>query len=148
RDAGKYFTVNYMLQKESVNRRLESADGISYTEFSYLLLQARDFLELFDRYECKLQMGGSDQWGNITAGTDMIRRLRSPKAHGLVWPLMKTASGAKFGKTEAGTVWLDAARTSPFRFYQFWLNADDGDAVKYLKFFTFLDPEAIEALER
>jgi tyrosyl-tRNA synthetase len=147
RDTGKYFTVNYMLQKESVNRRLESEEGISYTEFSYLLLQARDFLELFDRYQCKLQMGGSDQWGNITAGTDLIRRLRGTKAHGLVWPLMKTASGAKFGKTEAGTVWLDAQRTSPFRFYQFWLNTDDRDVISYLKFFTFLDRDAIAALE-
>ena len=115
RDAGKHFTVNYMLQKESVNRRLESEEGISFTEFSYLLLQAYDFLQLFDRYGCALQMGGSDQWGNITAGIDLIRKLRAKKAHGLVWPLMKTASGAKFGKTEAGTVWLDPARTSPFR---------------------------------
>jgi len=122
RDTGKYFTVNYMLQKESVSRRLESEDGISFTEFSYLLLQARDFLELFDRYGCVLQMGGSDQWGNITAGIDLIRKVRAKKAHGLVWPLMKTASGVKFGKTEAGTIWLDPARTSPFRFYQFWLN--------------------------
>jgi tyrosyl-tRNA synthetase len=147
RDTGKYFTVNYMLQKESVNRRLESEEGISYTEFSYLLLQARDFLELFDRYQCRLQMGGSDQWGNITAGTDLIRRLRATRAHGLVWPLMKTASGAKFGKTETGTVWLDAARTSPFRFYQFWLNTDDRDVVSYLKFFTFLGRDEIAALE-
>jgi tyrosyl-tRNA synthetase len=147
RDTGKYFTVNYMLQKESVNRRLESEEGISYTEFSYLLLQARDFVELFDRYGCKLQMGGSDQWGNITAGIDLIRKLRAQKAHGLVWPLLKTASGSKFGKTEAGTVWLDPARTSPFEFYQFWLNTDDGDVVTYLKYFTFLDRPAIEALE-
>src|SRR5438132_1631388 len=137
RDAGKHFTVNYMLQKESVNRRLESEEGISFTEFSYLLLQAYDFLQLFDRFGCLLQMGGSDQWGNITAGTDLIRKLRSAKAHGLVWPLMKTASGVKFGKTEAGTVWLDATRTSPFTFYQFWLNTDDSDVVQYLKFFTF-----------
>src|SRR5262245_10958935 len=147
RDTGKYFTVNYMLQKESVNRRLESEAGISYTEFSYLLLQARDFLELFDRYNCTLQMGGSDQWGNITAGIDLIRKLRAAKAHGLVTPLVTTASGAKFGKTEAGTIWLDAARTSPFKFYQFWLNTDDRDVVAYLKFFTFLDREAIGALE-
>ena len=136
-----------MLQKESVNRRLESEDGISYTEFSYLLLQACDFLELFDRYGCTLQMGGSDQWGNITAGIDLIRKLRAKKAHGLVWPLMMTASGTKFGKTEAGTVWLDPARTSPFKFYQFWLNTDDRDVVTYLKYFTFLDRAAIEALE-
>jgi len=147
RDTGKHFTVNYMLQKESVNRRLESEEGISYTEFSYLLLQARDFLELFDRYGCTLQMGGSDQWGNITAGIELVRKLRGTRAHGLVWPLMTTASGAKFGKTEAGTVWLDAARTLPFAFYQFWLNTDDRDVVPYLKSFTFLDRDTIAALE-
>ena len=146
RDTGKYFTVNYMLQKESVSRRLESEDGISFTEFSYMLLQARDFLELFDRHHCTLQMGGSDQWGNITAGIDLLRKLRGVRGHGLVWPLMTTATGAKFGKTEAGTVWLDPARTSPFKFYQFWLNTDDRDVVAYLKYFTFLDREAIEAL--
>jgi tyrosyl-tRNA synthetase len=148
RDAGKHFTVNYMLQKESVSRRLESEDGISFTEFSYLVLQAYDFLQLFDRYGCTLQMGGSDQWGNITAGIDLIRKLRAKKAHGLVWPLMKTASGVKFGKTEAGTIWLDPARTSPFRFYQFWLNTDDRDIVNYLKCFTFLERDRIEALAR
>src|SRR5256712_5707968 len=148
RDTGKYFTVNYMLQKESVNRRLESEEGISYTEFSYLLLQARDFLELFDRYNCTLQLGGSDQWGNITAGIDLIRKLRAKKAHGLVTPLVTTSSGVKFGKTEAGAVWLDPARTPPFKFYQFWLNTDDRDAVTYLKYFTFLDREAIAALAR
>jgi tyrosyl-tRNA synthetase len=147
RDAGKFFTVNYMLQKESVNRRLESAEGISFTEFSYLLLQAYDYLQLFDRYGCVLQMGGSDQWGNITAGIDLIRRLRGKKAHGLVWGLMTTAAGVKFGKTEAGTIWLDAARTSPFRFYQFWLNTDDRDVVSYLRFFTFLEQPAIAELE-
>jgi tyrosyl-tRNA synthetase len=147
RDTGKYFTVNYMLQKESVNRRLESSEGISYTEFSYLLLQARDFLELFDRFQCTLQMGGSDQWGNITAGIELIRKLRSAKAHGLVWGLMTTAAGTKFGKTEAGTIWLDPQRTSPFTFYQFWLNTDDRDVVPYLKFFTFLDRDRINQLE-
>ena len=146
RDAGKHFTVNYMLQKESVSRRLESEDGISFTEFSYLVLQAYDFLQLYDRYGCALQMGGSDQWGNITAGIDLIRKLRAAKAHGLVWPLMKTASGTKFGKTEAGTIWLDPGRTSPFRFYQFWLNVDDRDVIAYLKCFTFLDEPAIAAL--
>jgi tyrosyl-tRNA synthetase len=146
RDTGKYFTVNYMLQKESVNRRLESEEGISYTEFSYLLLQARDFLELFDRFKCTLQMGGTDQWGNITAGIDLVRKLRATRVHGLVWPLMTTATGAKFGKTEAGTVWLDARRTSPFRFYQFWLNTDDRDAVRYLKLFTFMPREEVDAL--
>src|SRR5215475_9976995 len=147
RDAGKHFTVNSMLQKESVSRRLESEDGISFTEFSYLVLQAYDFLQLFDRYGCTLQMGGSDQWGNITAGIDLIRQLRAKKAHGLVWPLMKTATGTKFGKTEAGTVWLDASRTSPFKFYQFWLNTEDSDVVTYLKCFTFLERAGIESLE-
>ena len=136
-----------MLAKESVKRRIEQEDGISYTEFSYMLLQAYDFLTLFDRYGCTLQMGGSDQWGNITAGCDLIRRLRAGKAHGLVMPLVTTSSGVKFGKTEAGAVWLDPQLTSPFRFYQFWLNTDDRDVVKYLKFFTFLGREEIEALE-
>jgi len=148
RDTGKYFTVNYMLQKEAVNRRLESEEGISYTEFSYLLLQARDYLELFDRYHCTLQLGGSDQWGNITAGIELIRKLRGKKTHGLVWPLMTTAGGTKFGKTEAGTIWLDPERTSPFEFYQFWLNTDDRDVVSYLKYFSFLDQDQIEALAR
>jgi tyrosyl-tRNA synthetase len=147
RDTGKYFTVNYMLQKESVNRRLESEEGISYTEFSYLLLQARDYLELFDCYDCTLQMGGSDQWGNITAGIDLVRKLRGRRVHGLVMPLVTTATGVKFGKTEAGAVWLDPARTSPFRFYQFWLNTDDRDVVQYLKYFTYLDRPTIEGLE-
>ena len=146
RDVGKHFTVNYMLQKESVTRRLESKEGISFTEFSYLLLQSYDFLHLFDHYGCLLQMGGSDQWGNVTAGIDLIRRQRGKQAHGLVWPLMTTASGVKFGKTEAGTVWLDRARTSPFRFYQFWLNTDDRDVVTYLKYFTFLDRATIDGL--
>jgi len=148
RDTGKYFTVNYMLEKEAISRRLEGEDGISYTEFSYLLLQARDYLELFDRHHCTLQMGGSDQWGNITAGIELIRKLRGKKAHGLVWPLMTTASGAKFGKTEAGTVWLDPERTSPFKFYQFFLNTDDRDVIGYLKVFTWLDRAMIDALER
>src|SRR5712671_4547120 len=147
RDTGKYFTVNYMLQKESVNRRLESADGISFTEFTYLLLQARDFLELFERYGCTLQMGGSDQWGNITAGIELIRKVHAKKAHGLVTPLVTTASGAKFGKTEAGTIWLDAARTPVQEFRQFWLNTDDRDVIAYLKFFTFLTRPEIDALE-
>jgi tyrosyl-tRNA synthetase len=148
RDIGKHFTVNYMLQKESVARRLDSEEGISYTEFSYLVLQAYDFLQLFDRYHCTLQMGGSDQWGNITAGIELVRKLRGQRAHGLVWPLMTTSSGVKFGKTEAGAVWLDPARTSPFHFYQFWLNTDDRDVVRYLKCFTFLDPATIEDLAR
>lgn len=146
RDAGKHFTVNYMLQKESVNRRLESEEGISFTEFSYLLLQAYDFLQLFDRYGCTVQIGGSDQWGNITAGIDLIRKLRAKKAHGLVMPLVTTASGVKFGKTEKGAVWLDPQRTSPFAFYQFWLNTDDRDVLRYLKSFTFLEKARIDEL--
>jgi tyrosyl-tRNA synthetase len=147
RDVGKYFTVNYMLAKDSVKRRSESDEGISYTEFSYLLLQSYDFLVLHDRYKCVLQMGGSDQWGNITAGVDLVRRLRSAKAHGLVMPLLTTSTGAKFGKSEAGAVWLDPKLTSPFRFYQFWLNTDDLDVAKHLRSFTFLDRAAIEQLD-
>lgn len=146
RDVGKYFTVNNMLAKESVKRRIESEEGISYTEFSYSLLQAYDFLVLYDRFSCTLQVGGSDQWGNIIAGTDLVRRLRAAKAHGLVSPLITTAAGTKFGKTETGTIWLDAVRTSPFRFYQFWLNTEDIEVVRYLRFFTFLDKSAIDAL--
>jgi tyrosyl-tRNA synthetase len=147
RDVGKCFTVNYMLAKESVKRRLESEEGISYTEFSYLLLQSYDFVMFHDRFKCTLQMGGSDQWGNITAGIDLVRKLRGAKVHGLVLPLVTTASGTKFGKTEAGTVWLDPQLTKPFEFYQFWLNAEDRDAVKYLKFFTFLEGSRIAELE-
>jgi len=146
RDIGKHFTVNYMLQKESVSRRLEHEDGISFTEFSYLLLQSYDFLQMFDRYGCGMQMGGSDQWGNITAGVELIRKLRGKKTHGLVMPLVTSASGTKFGKTEAGAIWLDPVRTSPFRFYQFWMNTDDRDVDRYLKFFTFLAKDEIDAL--
>jgi tyrosyl-tRNA synthetase len=146
RDIGKHFTVNAMLARESVKRRIESEDGISYTEFTYSLLQAFDFLTLFDRHQCTLQLGGSDQWGNIVSGADLIRKLRGGKAHGLVMPLVTTAAGVKFGKTEAGTVWLDPERTSPFRFYQFWLNTADADAIRYLKYFTFLGEDRIEAL--
>jgi tyrosyl-tRNA synthetase len=146
RDVGKHFTVNAMVAKESVKRRTESDEGISYTEFSYSLLQAYDYLVLHDRFGCTLQMGGSDQWGNITAGMDLIRRVRGAKAHGLVLPLVTTAAGTKFGKTEAGTIWLDPALTKPYEFYQFWLNIDDRDAVKYLKFFTFLDEARIGEL--
>ena len=147
RDIGKHFTVNYMMAKESVKRRIEQEDGISYTEFSYLVMQSYDYLVLYDRFSCTLQMGGSDQWGNITAGCDLIRRLRAGKAHGLVMPLVTTSAGVKFGKTESGAVWLDPNLTSPFRFYQFWLNTDDRDVVNYLKYFTFLTREEIEALE-
>ncbi|MDX1430043.1 MAG: tyrosine--tRNA ligase, partial [Rhodothermales bacterium] len=146
RDTGKYFTVNYMLAKESVKRRLGNEDGLSFTEFSYMLLQAYDYLVLFDRYGCNLQMGGSDQWGNILAGADLIRRLRSARVHGMVFPLVTTASGTKFGKTEAGTVWLDPDRTSPYKFYQFWLNTDDRDVVPYIRLFTWLEEPEIEVL--
>lgn len=147
RDTGKHFSVNAMLRKESVRRRIEGEEtGISYTEFSYLLLQAYDFLELFRREGCTVQMGGSDQWGNITAGIDLIRRMGGPQAYGATFPLLTTRAGSKFGKTEAGTVWLDPARTSPFRFYQFWVNADDQDVVAYLKLFTLLSREEIEGL--
>lgn len=148
RDTGKHFTVNYMMAKESVKRRLGGEEGISFTEFSYLLLQSYDFLHLHRATGCTLQMGGSDQWGNIVAGCDLIRRVDGGKAHGLVLPLVTTSSGTKFGKTEAGTVWLDPARTSERDFYQFWLNTDDRDVIKYLKFFTFLDRAGIEVLEQ
>jgi tyrosyl-tRNA synthetase len=146
RDVGKHFTVNYMLAKDSVSRRIEHEEGISFTEFAYMLLQAYDFLVLSDREGVTLQMGGSDQWGNITAGMELIRRSRGRSAHGIVLPLVTTASGTKFGKTEAGTVWLDPERTSPFRFYQFWLNTDDRDAEHYLKGFTFLPLPEIDAI--
>ena len=146
RDTGKHFTVNVMMSKESVKRRLD--EGISFTEFSYQLLQAYDYLHLHRTTGCTLQMGGSDQWGNIVAGTDLIRRVAGGKAHALVMPLVTTSSGTKFGKTEAGTIWLDPARTSERDFYQFWLQTDDRDVVKYLKFFTWLDRSEIDALER
>jgi len=146
RDLGKHFTVNYMVSKESVKRRLEQEEGISFTEFSYMLLQAYDFLHLFDTYGCRLQMGGSDQWGNITAGMDLVGRVRKAQVHGLVFPLVTTVSGVKFGKTEAGTVWLDPELTSPYRFYQFWFNTDDRDVLGYLKFFTWLEKREVEEL--
>jgi len=144
RDIGKHFTVNLMLQKESVQARLDA--GISYTEFSYMLLQAYDFLHLFRKEKCTIQVGGSDQWGNITAGVDLIRRVESGEAHGLVAPLVTTASGAKFGKTEAGAVWLDPALTSPYQLYQFWVNTDDRDTERYLKLFTLLSQDGVRAL--
>lgn len=147
RDVGKHFTINAMLAKESVKRRIESEDGISYTEFSYSLLQAYDFLVLFEKYGCTMQLGGSDQWGNIIAGMDLIRRVRGGKAHGIVMPLVTTATGTKFGKTEAGAVWLDPSLTKPYEFYQFWLNVDDRDAGRYLKYFTFFEREQIDELE-
>ena len=147
RDTGKHFTVNYMLAKESVKARIET--GISFTEFSYMLLQAYDFLELYRRRGVTLQLGGSDQWGNITAGIELIRRAAGAgaEAHGITLPLVSTADGTKFGKTEAGTVWLDPARTSPYQFYQFWINTEDRDAGSYLRMFTLLSLAEIEQLE-
>ncbi|MDB6137603.1 MAG: tyrS [Verrucomicrobiaceae bacterium] len=148
RDVGKYFTVNQMVAKESVRARMEDRDvGISYTEFSYMLLQAYDFYHLADKFGCELQIGGSDQWGNITAGSDLIRRKLSRQAYGLTLPLITKADGTKFGKTESGTIWLDAKRTSVYQFYQFWINTDDRDAVRYLKFFTLLQQDQITVLE-
>jgi tyrosyl-tRNA synthetase len=148
RDIGKHFTVNQMVQKESVRARMEDRDvGISYTEFSYQLLQAFDFMHLKQAYNCDLQIGGSDQWGNITAGIDLIRKKLGQYAFGLTLPLITKADGTKFGKSEGGAVWLDPKRTSVYRFYQFWINTDDRDVVKYLKFFTFLGREEIESLE-
>lgn len=146
RDVGKHFGINYMLAKESVKTRLD--EGITFTEFAYMLLQAYDFLELHRRYGVTLQVGGSDQWGNITAGTELVRRTLGTAVHGVTFPLVTRADGSKFGKSEAGNVWLDERRTSPFRFYQFWINADDRDASKYLRYFTLLEREAIEALDR
>jgi len=147
RDVGKHFSVNALLRKESVRRRLEEeGEGISFTEFSYVLMQAYDFLVLRDRYGCTVQMGGSDQWGNITAGIELIRKMRGDRAYGLVFPLVTSATGVKFGKTEAGTVWLDPSRTSPYRFFQFWLNTDDQDAIPYLRFFTLKDSVEMEEL--
>ena len=146
RDVGKHFTVNYMMQKDSVKSRLDG--GISYTEFSYMLLQAYDYLQLHRREECTLQIGGSDQWGNITAGIELIRRVDGHDAHALTMPLVTTATGTKFGKTEAGAVFLDAKRTSPYQFYQYWVNADDRDTSKFLRLFTLRSPEEIGALER
>ncbi|MDH8702269.1 tyrosyl-tRNA synthetase [Dysgonomonadaceae bacterium PH5-43] len=148
RDIGKYITVNYMMSKDSVKKRLnsESSVGMSFTEFSYQLLQAYDFLHLYENFGCRLQMGGSDQWGNITTGTDLIHKKISGKAFALTCPLIKKADGGKFGKTESGNIWLDKRYTSPYKFYQFWLNVGDDDAEKYIKIFTALSKEEIEAL--
>ncbi len=145
RDVGKHYTVNYMLQKESVKARLD--EGISYTEFSYMLLQAYDYLELNRRHGVTLQLGGSDQWGNITAGMELIRRTTGAEVHGITSPLVTTSAGTKFGKTEAGAVWLDASMTSPYQFYQFWVTIEDKDAARYLRYFTLFPREEIEALD-
>lgn len=145
RDIGKHITVNYMMSKDCVKKRIES--GLSFTEFSYQLLQAYDFKYLFDNYGCRLQMGGSDQWGNITSGTELIRKTTGGEAFALTCPLITKADGKKFGKTEKGNVWLDAEKTSPYAFYQFWLNTSDDDAKKFIRIFTLMPREEIEALE-
>jgi len=148
RDVGKHITVNYMMAKDSVKKRLsaEAAEGMSFTEFTYQLVQGYDFLHLYRDKSCTLQMGGSDQWGNITTGTELVRRIASGKAYALTCPLITKADGTKFGKSEGGNIWLDAARTSPYKFYQYWLNTSDVDAEKYIKIFTFLLKEEIEDL--
>ncbi|MFJ4092516.1 tyrosine--tRNA ligase [Kitasatospora sp. NPDC089913] len=148
RDVGKYFRVNNMIAKEAVARRLNSDAGISYTEFSYQILQGMDYLELNRRYGCALQTGGSDQWGNLTAGTDLIRKADGKSVHALATPLIVKADGTKFGKTESGTVWLDPELTTPYAFYQFWLNADDRDVPNFLRIFSFRSKEEVEELER
>nr|HPJ99526.1 tyrosine--tRNA ligase [Candidatus Hydrogenedentota bacterium] len=148
RDTGKHFSVNAMMAKESVRARLQDRDhGISYTEFTYSLLQAYDFLHLHDTYGCRLQVGGSDQWGNIVSGMDLTRRLRQSETFGLTFPLVTRSDGAKFGKSEQGNVWLDPARTSPYKFYQFWINQADADVPRLLRYYTFLPQEEIAALE-
>lgn len=148
RDVGKHITVNYMMAKDSVKKRLSSdaKEGMSFTEFTYQLVQGYDFLYLYQNHDCTLQMGGSDQWGNITTGTELIRRIGGGKGFALTCPLITKADGTKFGKTEGGNVWLDAERTSPYKFYQYWLNTSDEDAEKYIKIFTFLGKEEIEDL--
>lgn len=148
RDVGKHITVNYMMSKDSVKKRLSAEDkvGMSFTEFTYQLVQGYDFLHLYREYNCSLQMGGSDQWGNITTGTELIRRIGNGKGYALTCPLITKADGSKFGKTESGNVWLDAERTSPYKFYQYWVNTSDEEAEKYIKIFTFLTKEEIEQL--
>ncbi|AND41802.1 MULTISPECIES: tyrosine--tRNA ligase [Cytobacillus] len=148
RDYGKHVGVNYMLAKDTISSRLET--GISFTEFTYTILQAMDFLHLYENHNCKMQIGGSDQWGNITTGLELIRKMapEGSKAYGLTIPLVTKADGTKFGKTESGAIWLDSEKTSPYEFYQFWINTADADVIKYLKFFTFLSREEIEGLEK
>ncbi len=148
RDIGKHFSVNAMIKKESVQQRINRDEqGISYTEFSYSLLQGYDFVELNRRYDCVLQIGGSDQWGNITAGADLTRRLNQKQVYGLTLPLVTKSDGTKFGKTESGAIWLDAKKTSPYVFYQFWINTADADVYKFMRYFTFLSVEEIDAIE-
>ena len=146
RDAGKHITVNYMMAKDSVKKRLEGETGMSFTEFTYQLIQGYDFYWLYEHKNCKLQMGGSDQWGNITTGTELIRRKAGGEAFAFTCPLIRKADGGKFGKTEKGNVWLDATKTSPYQFYQFWLNASDDDAKQWIKIFTLLPHTEIDAL--
>ncbi|MEZ4795202.1 MAG: tyrosine--tRNA ligase [Flavobacteriaceae bacterium] len=148
RDVGKHITVNYMMAKDSVKNRIagEGSEGMSFTEFTYQLVQGYDFLYLFQHHQCTLQMGGSDQWGNITTGTELIRRIGNGKGYALTCPLITKSDGSKFGKSEGGNIWLDAERTSPYKFYQYWMNTSDEDAEKYIKIFTFLDRKTIEAL--
>lgn len=147
RDVGKHITVNYMMSKDSVKRRLEDGNGLSFTEFSYQLIQGYDFYHLWKNENCSIQLGGSDQWGNIVTGTELIRRMGGGSAYALTVPLITKADGTKFGKTEGGSVWLDPEKTSPYAFYQFWLNVSDEDASKYIRIFTTLDKETIEDLE-
>ena len=148
RDVGKHITVNYMMAKDSVKNRIsaESSDGMSFTEFTYQLVQGYDFLHLFKAHDCTIQMGGSDQWGNITTGTELIRRVGNGKGFAITCPLITKSDGSKFGKSEGGNVWLDAKRTSPYKFYQYWLNSSDDDADKYIRIFTFLDEQQVKAL--
>jgi len=149
RGIGKHFSVNAMIQKESVKQRIDrEGSGISFTEFSYMILQSYDFAELYKRYGCTIQIGGSDQWGNITGGIDLARRMHQGQVYGLTLPLVTKADGQKFGKTESGAVWLDPKKTSPYAFYQFWLNAADADVYKFLKYFTFLSPAEIDEIQR
>jgi tyrosyl-tRNA synthetase len=149
RDIGKHFSVNQMIQKESVKQRLDrDGEGISFTEFTYMILQSYDFAELNKRYNCTIQIGGSDQWGNITGGTDLTRRMNQQQVYGITLPLVTKSDGTKFGKTESGTIWLDANKTSPYAFYQFWLNTADADAYKFLRYFTFLSSSEIDIIEK
>jgi tyrosyl-tRNA synthetase len=148
RDFGRHFSVNRMIKAESYKMRLESEEGLNFIEFNYMLLQAYDFLEIYDRYGCKLQMGGSDQWGNIVAGVDLIRRIRQETVFGITFPLITTSSGAKMGKTAEGAVWLDPDRTLPYNYYQYWVNTDDRDVARFMALFTFLPMEEIKALEK
>ena len=148
RDIGRHFSVNRMIKAESYKMRLDSEEGLSFIEFNYMVLQAYDFLELYDSHECRLQMGGSDQWGNIVAGVELIRRMRQTTAFGITFPLITTSSGEKMGKTHKGAVWLDPDRTSPYEYYQFWINTDDRDVSRFLALFTFLPMDEIRALEK